>query len=61
MSTKIMKTSRYFIDEKRNNVEIWHESVGGKVSFWKKINGISFRVTERQYMNIIKKYNLLDF
>lgn len=55
-----MKTSQFFTDEKRNKTEIWHETIDGRVSFWKKINGTSFLITERQYLNLIKKYDLIN-
>jgi len=55
-----MKTSQFYWDEKNNRIEIWHEEVNGTMNFWMKVNGISEIITERQYKNRIKKYNLKD-
>ena len=55
-----MKTSQFYWDEKNNRIEIWHENVNGTMNFWMKVNGISEIITERQYRNRIKKYNLKD-
>ena len=57
---KTMKTSQFYFDEKNNRIEIWHEVVNGTYYFWMKVNGISEIITERQYKNRIKKYNLKD-
>ena len=54
-----MKTSQFYWDE-NNRIEIWHEEVNGTMNFWMKVNGISEIITERQYKNRIKKYNLKD-
>ena len=53
-----MKTSQFFYSEKNENVEIWHETVNSITHYWKKVNGISWAITKRQYENLIKKYNL---
>jgi len=55
-----MKTSQFYWDEKNNKIEIWHEEINGKDEFWMRVNGISENITERQYKNRIKKYNLKD-
>ena len=53
-----MKTSQFYWDNKNNKIEIWHEDVNGTMNFWMRVNGISEIITERQYKNRIKKYNL---
>ncbi len=53
-----MKTSQFYYDNKNNRIEIWNEDVNNKMNFWMKVNGISEIITERQYKNRIKKYNL---
>jgi hypothetical protein len=53
-----MKTSQFYWDNKNNKIEIWHEEINGTMNFWMKVNGISEIITERQYKNRIKKYNL---
>jgi hypothetical protein len=55
-----MKTSQFYWDNKNNKIEIWHEDVNGTMNFWMRVNGISEIITERQYKNRIKKYNLKD-
>jgi hypothetical protein len=55
-----MTTSQFYWDNKNNKIEIWHEDVNGSMNFWMRVNGISKIITERQYKNRIKKYNLKD-
>lgn len=52
-----MKTAQTFWDNNQK-IEVWFEEVKGTFDFWKKVNGVSSSITERQYLNLVKKYSL---
>lgn len=53
-----MKNSQFYYNAKGDKVEIWFEEVNNKTDFWEKTNGISKPLTEKQYLNRVKKNNL---
>lgn len=50
-----MKNSQFLTDSKNNRIEIWSECVNGEMFFWKKLNGLSWDISHRQYLNYQKK------
>lgn len=53
-----MKNSKYYLDKKQNEIEIWSEEVKNNTDYWKKVNGISYSLTKKEYQKIIKDERL---
>ena len=50
-----MKNSKVFWNNKNQKIEIWHEDVNGKADYWKKVGGISYSITKREYNTLIQR------
>ena len=55
-----MKNSQFYRNDKNEKVEIWHEEIGKYTDYWMKVNGVSYPLTKRKYLNRIKKYELTN-
>jgi len=55
-----MKTSQFYFNGNREEVEIWFEESGNNsFDYWEKLNGISYTLSRKQYFVRVNKHALL--